>query len=132
MRLRRTVRQSFLSLFALLALLSQSAIAQSTTPAGTPPVGPTLSSSGQVLDDDFAKSVKEWTTRPEFISPLVDHLPKAQGVPTPKDILGYHIGQPKKLTYTTDLYRYYRALAAASPRVTFIKSCRSEPSGRFS
>ena len=27
-------------------------------------------------DDDFAKLVKEWTTQPYFISPLVDHLPK--------------------------------------------------------
>ena len=35
----------------------------------------------QQMDDDFAKSVKEWTTRPEFISPLVDHLPKSSGVP---------------------------------------------------
>ena len=25
---------------------------------------------------DFAKAVKEWTTQPYFISPLVDHLPR--------------------------------------------------------
>ena len=31
---------------------------------------------GVVSDDpDFAKAVKEWTTKPEFSSPLVDHLP---------------------------------------------------------
>ncbi|MCI0659619.1 MAG: hypothetical protein L0220_00950, partial [Acidobacteria bacterium] len=71
----------------------------------------------QQMDDEFAKSVKEWTTRPEFISPLVDHLPKVPGVPSPKEVLGYHIGTPKKLTYTTDIYRYYRALAGKSPRV---------------
>ncbi len=71
----------------------------------------------QQMDEDFARSVKEWTTRPEFMSPLVDHLPKSSGIPSPKAVLGYHIGQPKKLTYTADMYRYYRALAAASPRV---------------
>ncbi len=71
----------------------------------------------QQMDEDFAKSVKEWTTRPEFISPLVDHLPKVAGVPSPKDILGYHIGAPKKLTYTTEIYKYYRALDSKSPRV---------------
>jgi hypothetical protein len=71
----------------------------------------------QTQDDDFAKSVKEWTTRPYFISPLVDHLPRVQGIPTPKDVLGYHIGAPAKLTYYADILKYYRALAAATPRV---------------
>jgi hypothetical protein len=75
----------------------------------------------QTQDEDFAKSVKEWTTRPEFVSQLVDHLPKVSGVPSPKAILGYHIGAPKKLTYTTDIYRYYRALAERSPRVKVMK-----------
>ena len=54
---------------------------------------------------------------PEFMSPLVDHLPKAAGVPSPKDVLGYYIGTPKKLTHVADINRYYRALAAASKRV---------------
>ena len=37
----------------------------------------------QQMDEEFAKSVKEWTTAPEFISPLVDHLPKSSTVPSP-------------------------------------------------
>ncbi len=73
--------------------------------------------SSQSMDDDFARLVKEWTTQPEFMSPLVDHLPKVSGVPSPKDVLGYHIGAPKKLTYYADILRYYRALASKSPRV---------------
>ena len=61
---------------------------------------------------------REWTTRPEFSSPLVDHLPKVAGVPSPKDVLGHHIGEPKKLTYYADILEVLpRALAAASPRV---------------
>jgi hypothetical protein len=71
----------------------------------------------QPQDEEFAKLVKEWTTRPEFMSPLVDHLPKVAGVPSPKDVLGYYAGAPKKLTHVADLNRYYRALAAASKRV---------------
>src|SRR5215468_8392585 len=74
----------------------------------------------QSQDEEFAKSVKEWTTRPEFISPLVDHLPKVAGVPSPKDALGYHIGTPKKLTRTAEIYKYYRELASRSPRVKVI------------
>ena len=45
------------------------------------------------------------------------HLPKVAGIPSPKDILGYHIGAPRKLTYYADIVKYYRALAAATPRV---------------
>src|SRR5690348_195889 len=71
----------------------------------------------QPQDPDYSKLVKEWTTRPEFMTPLVDHLPKASGVPSPKDVLGYYVGTPKKLTHVADLLRYYRGLAAASKRV---------------
>ncbi len=74
----------------------------------------------QQMDPDFAKSVKEWTTRPEFMSPLVDHLPKSATVPSPKDVLGYYIGAPKKLTYYEDIVRYYRTLAEKSPRVKVV------------
>jgi hypothetical protein len=41
-------------------------------------------------------------------------------VPSPKAVLGYNIGAPKKLTYYADIVRYYRALAAATPRVKVI------------
>lgn len=74
----------------------------------------------QPQDEDYARLVKEWTTSPQFMSPLVDHLPKAAGVPTPKDVLGYYIGAPKKLTHTADIGKYYRALAAASKRVKLL------------
>src|SRR5579863_4888974 len=74
----------------------------------------------QPQDEEYAKLVKQWTTKPEFMSPLVDHLPKVAGVPTTKDILGYYSGAPKKLTRVADLGRYYRALAAASKRVKIL------------
>jgi hypothetical protein len=66
-------------------------------------------------DADFAEFVKKATTKPEFLSPLVDHLPTKAGVPTPKDILGYHIGTEKKLTYVAEQQRYFRALEKALP-----------------
>src|SRR5688572_10821170 len=70
----------------------------------------------QPQDEEFARLVKEWTTQPYYISPLVDHLPKVAGVPTPRDVLGYHVGAPAKLTYYADALKYYRALAAALPQ----------------
>src|SRR5690349_6056415 len=81
---------------------------------------PALPQTTQPQDAEFARLVKEWTTRPEFLSPLVDHLPKAAGIPTTKDVLGYYAGAPKKLTRVADLGRYYRALAAASKRVKIL------------
>ncbi|HYE88028.1 MAG TPA: M14 family zinc carboxypeptidase [Vicinamibacterales bacterium] len=66
-------------------------------------------------DPDFAEFVKKATTKPEFLSPLVDHLPKKAGVPSPKDVLGYHIGTEKRLTYVADQQRYFRALEKALP-----------------
>ena len=81
---------------------------------------PSAPAQAQQQDADFAKLVKEWTTSPEFLSPLVDHLPVAAGVPTTKDVLGYYVGTPKKLTHNADLLKYYRALEAKSPRVKVI------------
>jgi len=102
MTANRAIRRSSAVAIALLALVGSLVVAQS--PA-------------QQQDEEFARLVKEWTTRPEFLSPLVDHLPKVAGVPSPKDVLGHHIGAPKKLTYYGEAVNYYRALAAKSPRV---------------
>src|SRR5215475_2471671 len=78
-------------------------------------------------DADFASSVKQWTTKPEFMSPLVDHLPLKAGVPTPKDVLGHYIGEPKKLTYTADQQRFFRELEKALPgRVRTVSAGKSE------
>lgn len=93
----------------LLGLSLVTLLAGASLPAAPP--------AAQATDPDFAARVAEWTTSPEFLSPLVDHLPLADGVPTPKDVLGYHVGTPQKLTYTAEALGYYRALAAASPRV---------------
>ncbi len=83
----------------------------------------------QQQDDDFAKAYAKWTTEPRFGSPLVDHLPRVAGVPTPKEVLGYYIGAPKTLTYYADILRYYRALAAATPRVK-VESIGKSDEGR--
>ena len=71
----------------------------------------------QAQDPAFAKLYGEWTPKPKYGSPLVDHLPLVKGIPTPKDVIGYYVGAPRKLTYYADQLKYYRALAAATPRV---------------
>ncbi|MCI0491157.1 MAG: hypothetical protein L0229_31595 [Blastocatellia bacterium] len=97
-----SLARRLLLIVALLSLIISGASAQVKT---------------QEMDEDFARSVKEWITKPEFISPLVDHLPKVHGIPSPKDVLGHHIGAPNKLTYYAEAVNYYRQLAAKTPRV---------------
>jgi hypothetical protein len=80
----------------------------------------------QPMDDEFAQHVRAWTTKPEFSSPLVDHLPKSDSVPSPKQVLGHDVGEPKKLDYYEDLLKYYRALAAKSPRVKILEIGKTE------
>ncbi|MFB3828125.1 MAG: M14 family zinc carboxypeptidase [Bryobacteraceae bacterium] len=80
----------------------------------------------QAMDEDFARSVKEWTTRPEFLNPLVDHLPKSGAAPSPGEALGAHIGKPKVLHYTAQIYGYLRKLEAKSPRVKLQTIGRTE------
>ena len=98
------------SLLALAALLAGLAPLGAQAAVGT-------RDPAQTQDTAFARLYTQWTGKPKFGSPLVDHLPLVPGIPTPKDVLGYYIGQPRTLTYYADQLKYYRALAAATPRV---------------
>jgi len=71
----------------------------------------------QSVDEEYTRLIKEATTMPEFLSPLTSYLPEVAGVPTPKDVLGYIVGAPGKLTYYEDILKYMNALADASPNV---------------
>lgn len=81
-----------------------------------------LSLSGQNVDADFRHSVSTWTTRPEFLSPLVKDLPIVAGIPTPKQVLGSHVGMPKRLHSSLEVRRYFEALAKASPRIRLVEA----------
>jgi Zinc carboxypeptidase len=85
----------------------------------------------QANDAEYTAKIKQYTTEPFLSTELVDHLPASDTVPTPEKVLGYVIGAPDKLTYTKDIYRYYRALAAASPRVRVWTVGKSEEGRDF-
>ncbi|HEX7295481.1 MAG TPA: hypothetical protein VF251_06995, partial [Pyrinomonadaceae bacterium] len=82
------------------------------------------------LDTAYGAKIAEYTTEKYFLTELVDHIPASDKVPSPEKILGYAVGTPNKLTYTKDLYRYYRALAAASPRVRVLVAPEKSEEGR--
>jgi len=71
----------------------------------------------QKNDDGYTEKILKYTTEKFFLTELVDHLPASATVPTPEKSLGYIVGTPDKLTYSKDIYKYMRELAAATPRV---------------
>src|SRR4051812_44742596 len=100
-------------------------IAETKKPTAPPPA-----TSLSAQENDYAAKVKEYTTEKYFMTEFVDHLPMSDKVPSPDKVLGYVIGTPNKLTYTKDLYRYYRELARATPRVKVFTAPEKSEEGR--
>ena len=74
----------------------------------------------QPIDSAYTREIQALTpTDPnwKFSTELVDYLPASATVPTPLKVLGYVPGTIGKLSHVADINRYFRALAAASPRV---------------
>src|SRR6478735_3478124 len=84
----------------------------------------------QPIDEEYTKKIKEYTTEPFFLSPLVDYMPAAKGVPTPKAVLGDIAGAPGKLPYSTEVYAYMRLLAKALPGRVKVYSIGTTEEGR--
>jgi hypothetical protein len=101
-----------------------------SAPAKSAPVNPKYTTPKSPLDTAYGAKIAEYTTEKYFMTELVDHLPLSDKVPSPEKILGYAVGTPNKLTYTKDLYRYYRALAGASPRVRVLIAPEKSEEGR--
>ncbi|HXN75100.1 MAG TPA: hypothetical protein VN876_00615, partial [Gemmatimonadaceae bacterium] len=40
----------------------------------------------QPIDQEYTRKIREYTTEPFFLSPLVDYLPASATVPTPKAV----------------------------------------------
>jgi Zinc carboxypeptidase len=80
----------------------------------------------QPMDADATAKIRKYTTAPEFNSPLTDYLPASATVPSPSAVLGDVAGAPGILPYTADVNRYFRMLAAASPRVRVVSIGTSE------
>src|SRR5689334_14940821 len=86
----------------------------------------TLAPAPQKLDEEYTKLIKEYLQDPRITTELVDHMPASDTVPSPLKFLGRIPGKPGELTYAEDIYRYYEALAEASPRAKFWKIGRTE------
>src|SRR6266581_4400047 len=95
-------------LSAILFMLTAPLMAAEVVPARDP---------AQPIDEEYTRKIREYTTEPFFLSPLVDYLPASSSVPTPKAVLGDIAGARNNLPYTKEVHAYMRMLAKASPRV---------------
>jgi hypothetical protein len=94
------------------ALCAAAAALTTSTATGSDPAhDPDTAEPGSV------EAIAEATTDPKFLNPWVSYVPESSDVPSPTDFLGHIAGAPGELSRTTDVYGYFRALAAASPRV---------------
>ncbi|MFN0109997.1 MAG: M14 family zinc carboxypeptidase [Blastocatellia bacterium] len=80
----------------------------------------------QPIDEEYTRKIREYTTQPFFNSPLTDYLPASTKAPTPKAVLGDVAGAPGKLPYSHEVYKYFRMLEAASPRVKVFSIGKTE------
>jgi hypothetical protein len=73
---------------------------------------------GQAVDTVSTRKILSWTTRAEYMTPLVDQIPVSSAV-SPSEHFGDPIGKPGKLHSVDEIYGYFRDLASSTPRVRF-------------
>jgi len=106
--LRKSVTVAAAAFSALLASGAVCAQSNETEPRRDPK---------QAVDEAYTAKIKQYTTEPFFASPLVDYLPASKTVPTPQAVLGDIAGAPGVLPYSAEVYKYFRLLEKATPRV---------------
>jgi hypothetical protein len=77
----------------------------------------TASAAQSGIDTVYARLVREATSDPRFLPATVATLPNSATVPSPRKHFGTIIGAQGVMHRTPEIYGYFRALAAATPRV---------------
>ncbi len=110
-----------------LALMFFAALCCSTLPAHPQALDSNYARDpNQPIDQPYTDKILKYTTDKSFVSPLVDYLPASRTVPTPEKVLGDVSGAPDMLPYAEDVYKYFRMLESASPRVKVFSIGKSE------
>ena len=108
--------------------------AASTASSGTLSLPPSATRPGrdpnQPIDEEYTRKIREYTTEPFFLSPLVDYLPASSTVPTPKAVLGDIAGARNNLPYSKEVYAYMRLLARRRRGCGCIRSELPKRAGR--
>jgi hypothetical protein len=80
----------------------------------------------QTQDTTYARLIRENTSDSRFMPASLARLPEHATIPSPRDHFGTIIGAPGVMHRTAEVHGYYRALAAATPRLRFETLGRSE------
>jgi zinc carboxypeptidase len=72
------------------------------------------------------EEIRRFTTDAKYLPASVSYVPDSATVPSPKKVLGHLVGAPGILSRTADVHRYFRALDAASDRVSLFTIGKSE------
>jgi phosphohistidine phosphatase SixA len=80
----------------------------------------------QSVDAAYTEKIREFTTEPFFLTPLIESLPASDRVPTPLGVLGRIAGAADVLSYPDEVYRYMRAVDEASDRVRVFSMGQTE------
>ncbi len=83
-------------------------------------------SAQQKIDEEYTKQIQKFTTDPHFLTKYVNYMPHSSRVPTPLEVLGHIAGAADVLSYSADVYKYMKALDAASPRVKVFNIGKTE------
>src|SRR5579872_3903130 len=114
------MRFQYLLLAAALLIAPAPAQTKKSKPAADTAPAP------QKLDEEYTKLIKQYLQDSRVTTELVDHMPASDTVPSPLKFFGRIPGTPGELTYAKDIYRYYEALAKASPRAKFWRIGQTE------
>ena len=106
---------------AVCAVLSAAAV--TTLARGQDPATSTHSSAAsparaaQPLDEEYTRQILEHTTDDFFVTPYVDHLPAAEGIPTPLDVLEHIAGAADVLSYSHEVMAFSSVSTRACKRL---------------
>src|SRR5665213_2522344 len=78
---------------------------------------PSIARAQQAIDSAYTALIRKNLEDPRITTELAQYLPASSTVPTPLKVLGHIIGAPGELDRSADIYKYFDALAKASPRV---------------
>ncbi len=121
-----TMRSEVLRAALVVCALAAAGHAPLSAAAKTPKTAPPAAAQPQKQDEAYTKLIHEYLQDPRITTELVDHMPASDTVPRPLKFFGHIPGTPGELTYAKDIYRYYEALAKASPRAKFWKIGQTE------
>jgi hypothetical protein len=80
----------------------------------------------EIAEPGSVEAIARDTTEPRFLSPWVSYLPASDKVQSPLRFFKRISGAPGELVNSAQAYSYFKALAAASPRVRLFTIGKSE------